>query len=118
MFIILYLGSLVCCAYHLFIACTLKSSREIARLWSRYNLPMMFFGGLTIPRAVLMQYSPVMGNLSLANPLMHITEGLRQTIIGGPQFLSFGTCVITLLGFAALFTIGAWYFFKKKVDHI
>jgi len=116
--LMLYLGSLCCSAYHMFVACTLKSSRQITRLWARYNLPLLLFGGLNIPWFTIKQYSPILGNVIGLNPLIYITDGLRQAVIGGPQFASLGTCVIALLLFSTAFTCGAWHFFKKRVDHI
>lgn len=116
--ILLFVSSFFCASYMLFALLTLKNSSQIQRLWLRFNIPLVFLGGFWVPWYILSQYSPLFGYLTLANPFIYITEGLRSAIIGGDQFISFGICVsmLIILATACLFT--TFYVFKKKVDHI
>ncbi len=114
----LYVSSLCCAAYHILAMCILKGPHLMTRFWMRINHPLFFFGGFRIPRNIMTEFSPLLGYLNLANPMIYVTEGLRQAAIGSTQFLPLWICIIALLIFSLLFTLFAFYFFKKRVDHI
>lgn len=116
--VILYLASLCCSAYHQCATLILPSTRQITSLWSRVNHILINFGGFWIPLQTLYAFSPIVGTLAQANPLIYISEGLRQALIGGDQFLSFTICSIMLLAFTLFFTIIAWYQFQRRTDHL
>lgn len=116
--IMLYAGALCCAAYHQFAACAIESSHRMRSFWMRFNFFMITLGGIFTPWYVTYKFSSILGYLMLLNPLVYITEGLRQAIIGGPEFLSIWLCVPALLLFSAIFIKLGWIFFKKKVDHI
>jgi ABC-2 type transport system permease protein len=116
--LMLFLGSILTCTYHLFLSCTIPNTRLISRIWARGNLPLMTFGGFWLPWYIMNEYSATLGTVTLFNPFLYITEGLRQAINPNPLYFSLGLCCIVLLGFSALFMLGALYFFKRKVDHI
>ena len=118
LFAMLFLSCLFCAAYHLLVACALKNSKQIVHFWMRCNLPLITLGGFWTPWYIMNQYSPVLGMLSLLNPLLYATEGIRQAIIGGNMFLPASSCAIVLIFFSFVFTWIALYLFKKKVDHI
>lgn len=117
-FIMLFLSSFLVCSYHMFITCSLKNSRQIARVWSRCNDPLLIFGGYWIPWHVMNKFSPVLGYITLANPFIYITEGLRQSFLRQADFFEFSTCVIGLIIWTGLFIYGSMYHFKKRMDHI
>lgn len=115
---ILALGSLVCASYQQLGALITKDSRFIMRYWTRFNIPLTIFGGIWVPFGVLKQFSPSLSYLLLANPLIYITDGLRQAVVGGPAFLSFERCVCMLLVISCIAIMATWYIFKKRIDHI
>ena len=115
---ILYFASLCFSAYHTMAACILKSASSIDSLWKRFNAPMIDLGGMWIPWMVMYTFSPILGYLTYLNPLIYVSEGLKQAIVSGPQFFSIALCIPVLLLFTILFTIGAWHFFKKRTDCI
>src|SRR5579872_1441120 len=114
--ILLYFGSLCCSAYHIAAACALKNAASTDSLWKRLNAPMIDFGGMWVPWIVMYKFSPILGYLSYINPLIYVSEGLKQAIVGGSQFLSISTCIIMLMVFTVFFTAVGWYFFKKRLD--
>ncbi len=118
LFLMLFLSCLCGAAYHILVACALKNSKQIVHFWMRCNLPLITLGGFWTPWYIMNQYSHTLGILSLFNPLLYATEGIRQAIIGGNMFLSASICAIVLIIFSFVFTGVALYLFKKKVDHI
>ncbi|MCL5875675.1 MAG: ABC transporter permease [Candidatus Dependentiae bacterium] len=118
LFVILFLSCLCSAAYHMFIACSLKNSKQIVHFWMRCNLPLITFGGFLTPWYIMNQYSSVIGKVSLLNPFLYATEGIRQAIIGGDMFFPITYCVLVLIIFSCIFSFLACYLFKEKMDHI
>lgn len=117
LFLILYLGSLCFSAYHK-LAATIITVKKIGMFWSRVNYILLVLGGFWIPLSVFKQFSPVLGFLIRLNPIVYFTEGLRQSIIGGSQFLPFTQCTSALFVLSIIFTLLSFHFFKKRVDHL
>lgn len=117
-YVLLYIGALSCAAYHQFAACVIESSRQMRSFWMRFNFIMITLGGIFTPWYITYKFSPLLGYLMLLNPLVYITDGLRQAIVGGKEFLPIWVCIIALCIFTTIFTILSWHAFKKKVDHI
>lgn len=99
----------------LFIARTLPRT---ANLWMRVYAPLIYLGGFWIPHTIMQKFSPVLGNLSLLNPVLYMTEALKTAFLGSSQFLPFSFCLLGLLGYTFIFTLIACYRFKRNVDHI
>jgi ABC-type polysaccharide/polyol phosphate export permease len=118
LYAVLYAGSLCCASYHQFAALLLRSSSSISTLWARVNHALITFGGFWIPLYLFKQYSLLLGALIYLNPMAYITEGLRRSLLGTPNFMPVPIAVFALYGFSILFIILSWYVFKKRVDHI
>lgn len=116
--VILYCGSLFCAAYHTFMACALPSPRDIRRLWVRYNQVLFLLGGFSIPWHIVNQTSPILGYITRLNPMMYISEGLRQAFLNDARFFPFWLCTGILLIASTGMTLLAWRAFKRRVDHV
>lgn len=116
--IILLASSLMCVSYHMLAAVYFTRTSQIELLWARINLPMFTLGGFWIPRTIIYEFSPTLGTLLYLNPAIYVTEGLRQAIIGGSQFLPLWLCLSALFGFSIVFILLTWHAFKKRIDHI
>jgi ABC-2 type transport system permease protein len=116
--LILYLGCLLCASYNIFLSCFLKNSSSISHVWRLVNSTIFLLGGTWLPWKTINQYSQLLGSLTLLNPFLYITEGLRQAALNSPEFVSLPVCIAMLLLGIAGFTLSSFYFFKKKVDHI
>jgi ABC-type multidrug transport system permease subunit len=114
----LYLCCLAASAYHMLAACALKNSQGTRMLWARINIPLIFLGGMSVPLYIVKLYSPLLGAISYANPVIYMSEGLRQALLGADHYLPILLCVGALGAFTLLFTLSACYYFKKRVDHI
>jgi ABC-2 type transport system permease protein len=116
--LVLLASSLMCVSYHMLAAVYFTKISQIELLWARINLPMFTLGGFWIPRNIIYKFSPTLGTLLYLNPVIYVTEGLRQAMIGGPQFLPLWVCITALFGFSFIFILLTWYTFKKRIDHI
>lgn len=117
LFLMLYLGALCFSAYHK-LAAVILSVKKISMFWTRVNYILLILGGFWIPLHVIHQFSPVLGFLVRLNPILYLTEGLRQSIIGGSRFLPLTQCASALFVLSIIFTLLSFHFFKKRVDHI
>jgi ABC-2 type transport system permease protein len=114
----LYLSILCLTAYNIFLACYIKNLDHLSFVWKRINLPLLFFGGFLVPWHIMQTYSHITGILGLLNPLTYVSEGIRQALLVNPLYLSLITCTLGVITFIFLATLGAWYFFKKRVDYV
>ncbi len=118
LYAVLYAGSLCCASYHQLAALLLQSSSSISTLWARVNHALITFGGFWIPLYLFKEYSPFLGALIYLNPMAYITEGLRRSLLGTPNFMPVSTVLLALFGFSSFFILISWYIFKKRIDHI
>jgi len=117
LYLMLYCGSLCVCAYHK-LAATVLTVEKISMFWTRINHVLLVLGGFWIPLYTIRSFSPTLGLILRLNPIIYLTEGLRQSIVGGNDFLPISQCVAALLTLSVIFTALACHFFKKRVDHI
>ena len=116
--VMIFLSTVTLASINLFGVSFIASAQKLDNFWMRFYHPMFMLGGFMIPLSIMAQFSPTLAKVVLINPMMYITEGLRQSIVGGPQFLPFWTCALALVISTVTFTSVAMYYFKKKVDHI
>lgn len=113
-----FLSCLCLSSYMLFATCYMQGPRSIGSFWIRVNIPLFVLGGFWVPWFTMFQVSPALGYVTLANPFIYVTEGLRRALTGSEQFFSIATCSIALIIFAVVFYIGACYYFDKKMDPV
>lgn len=116
--LVLFCICLCCSAYIMAAMCVIKNSHSIRLFWLRCNWPLLALGGFWIPWATLKEFYAPLAYLCLLNPFTYITEGMRSALIGSDQFIPYQICIIALLLFFCIFTITAFYFFKRKMDHV
>jgi ABC-2 type transport system permease protein len=116
--IILYAGSLFCAAYNVFFVCYISGFQRVSNFWMRLNYPMINFGGTFLSWAAMASYSRYLGYALFANPLIYLSEGIRNALLGPANYFHFGICLIVLLSFATLLSIAAMHFYRKKLDTI
>lgn len=111
-------GSLFCAIFTLFFVFFVKGIAQTNNFFMRLNYPLIQFGGSFIPWHIMNSYSRIVGIVTYANPMLYITEGIRQAIIGGSRFFSFGTSILGLLTSCTLFIFATLHYFRKKLDPI
>lgn len=115
---VIILSCLMVAAYQQMAVLLLNDSQNVSFLWARINNPLLAFGGLQMPLYIMRGFDQKLGLLAQCNPFMYVTEGLRQAMVGGKQFLSVEWCIIVLSIFSIAFISFAAILFKKRIDHI
>lgn len=110
-------ASFMCSAYNVFIACFLKKPAQLTQLWARCNIPMLVISGW-VPWYIMLNFSSLFAYALLANPMLYVTDGIRHAFLNDNKFLPVGICLIALFIWTCIFTLLAWHYFKKRVDHI
>lgn len=118
LFIILYAGALFCAAYNVFFVCYVSGFQRVSNFWMRLNYPMINFGGTFLSWAAMASYSKYLGYILLANPLIYLSEGIRNALLGPANYFNFGLCILALLGFSIALSMAAMHYYKKKLDTI
>ncbi len=118
----LVLMNLVCsyffASYVLMVMCFIKKSFNVRYFWIRINWPLVVLGGFWVPWTLLHSRFKLYSWLALLDPYTYITEGLRSTLVGNDQFISYKICLVVLIAFCILFNVIGLYYFKRKLDHI
>lgn len=111
-------ASALCCASYNVLAMCILSVKRIGIFWTRINAPLMNLAGMWAPLIAIKEFSPFLGIIAYANPLLYVIEGMRQAALGSSIFLPFWLCITALLLFTCIFSLLSWHFFKKRLDHI
>lgn len=114
---VLFAASFCLCAYNLCASVMLRKD-TLNIFWNRINHCLVVFGGFWVPSSLLIQYWPPLKYLLYFNPLHFLSEGLRSAIIGGSNFMPYQESILGLCILGIIFTLGALYQFKKRIDHV
>lgn len=109
--IFLFLISIFSGAFAVFATSIIKSGKYLANLWSRIIYPISIFGGYQFSWYSLNKVFPVFSYISFLNPMIYMTEGVRDLVIKDEKFISFEICSIVLI----IFTIFYGYFGIKRL---
>ncbi len=89
-----------------------------ANIWPRRLSPMYSFGATFYMWKSLYAFAPTFALITLLNPLVYISEGLRNALIGGDRFLSGWLCCGALFVWSLLACITLQYSLKKRMDPV
>lgn len=118
-YLMLLLGSFLCSALNVWAFSFLNGgSRALPKFWLRIYNPMVVLGGFAVPWIVINTFSKPLSYILLANPLIYISEGLRQSFLHSERFFSLPLCIGALILFSCGLCASTMYYFKKKIDHI
>lgn len=94
----------------------LKNMTDLNQLWLRYIAPMWMFGGYVYSWASAYALSPVVGYISLINPMMYVMEGMRAAALGQKGYLPFWMSLLMLWVFIFACAFHANKRLRKKLD--
>lgn len=112
-------SSFMCSAYNHLAASVIPTTHKIGFFWRRVNTPLMtILGGFWVPWFALKRFSALLGYLTLGNPFIYVTEGIRRSILGTETFLPWAVSVSMLICFSIVMIGLTWKVFKRRMDHV
>jgi ABC-type polysaccharide/polyol phosphate export permease len=66
-------------------------------MWARRIMPLFVFGTAFFTLKTISSIIPLSSKLMLLNPVTYIIEGLRSSLLGGPDYLAFPLCLLGTL---------------------
>lgn len=102
--------------FALWLSALIKSSQGISMIWIRVVTPLYTFGGFWYPWKTMYDISPILGIVNLANPLVHVMDGIRAVTLGQQGFLSWPVSLLVLWAFTAFCGWDATRRLKRTLD--
>jgi ABC-2 type transport system permease protein len=96
----------------------IKNMTNLNSLWLRYIAPMWMFGGYVYSWKSAFDLSPLVGYISLINPMIYVMEGMRAAALGQSGYLPFWLCLSMLWVFIILCMTHGAKRMRKKLDCI
>ncbi len=116
--LILFVGALFCAAYNVFFICYISGMENVSNFWLRVNFPMINLGGVFLSWKAMASYSPMFGYALYLNPLIYLSEGMRNALQGPANHFPYLVSLLGLSGFTITLTLMAMHFYKKKLDTV
>lgn len=102
--------------FSLWLVAVIKQLAAISRIWLRVINPIFMFGGYFYTWNSVYQVSPVIGYISLINPMVYVMEGMRAAALGQQGFLPFWASFSALWFFIIVCGLDAIRKLKKRLD--
>lgn len=119
LFIVIYLMAL--CLYSLLflgLSFHYEFNWYLQNIWPRRLSILLSLSPIFYSWHSVAQFSPVIARIMLLSPLTYVAEGLRTTLIGGPQFLSPLFCISGLTIWIAISTMFLAKSIHKRLDPV
>lgn len=102
--------------FSLWLASMIRGMGGIAGIFMRVINPLFMFGAYFYPWTSSLKLSPLIGYLSLLNPMVYVMEGMRAAALGQAGYLPYWICFIVLWGFIFACGFHATYRLKRRLD--
>lgn len=97
--------------FFLMLGYSFKLSWILDNIWPRILVPIWLFGAGLVPFKKVYAWWPPLGSVMLLSPITYIAEGLRSTLIGGDNYISWYYCIIPLI----LWTISNIFLLTNRI---
>ncbi len=104
--------------FAIFTVSLVKSMDRIGSVWTRILYPLWFLGGSTFSWHVTSVFSPTIGLISLANPILYIMEGVHAATLNPADYLNFWLCLLMTLLFTIFFGYVGIKRLKRQLDWV
>ncbi len=95
-----------------------ENIHTIEKIWVRILFPLWFFGGTQYSWKTMFEISPKLAYISLCNPILYATEGIRAATLGQEKYLSFWLCILMVWLFGIFFGWLGIKRLKKRLDFV
>ncbi|MGE3954636.1 MAG: hypothetical protein AB7F31_05560 [Parachlamydiales bacterium] len=104
--------------FSLWLVGIMKGMSNLSHLFIRVINPLFMFGAYFYPWQAAYDLSPIIGYLSLLNPLVYINEGMHAAVLGPQGHLPFWFSFGTIWLFTAACALDAIRRLRKRLDCI
>ncbi len=104
--------------FSLWLVGLMKGMSSLSHLFIRVINPIFMFGAYFYPWIAAYKLSPIVGYLSLLNPLVYINEGMHSAVLGPEGHLPFWVSFGVIWIFTALCALDATRRLRKRLDCI
>lgn len=102
--------------FALWLSSILRGIKSLNSLWLRIIVPMWMFGSYLYSWQAAYHLNPIIGYVSLANPMIYVMEGSRAAVLGQEGFIPFWISLLTLWAFTAACGVHSIFRLKKRLD--
>jgi len=89
-----------------------------SNMWARRIMPLFIFGPAFFTFKTIRSVIPIFSKLYWLNPLTYVIEGLRASLLGGPDYVSLTICVPGIFVAIVLMCIRLRYGIYKQLDPV
>lgn len=114
--IMLAAGCLFYGYFSLWLTGMMKGTSSLSQLFIRIINPIFMFGCYWYTWKTAYALNPIVGYLSLLNPLTFISEGMRSAVLGPEGYLPFWACFGAIWIFTAVCALDAIRRLRKRLD--
>lgn len=82
--------------FSLWLAGVFRNINDLGRLWCRVINPIFMFGAFFYSWKDSYTFSPLIAKLTLINPIIYVTEGMRAAALGQEGYLNYWMCLAVL----------------------
>ena len=104
--------------FAIFTVSLVKNMDRIGSVWTRVLYPLWFLGGSTFSWQVSSIFSPTIGLISLANPILYIMEGVHAATLNPADYLNFWICLSMTVLFTVFFGYVGIKRLKRQLDWV
>lgn len=102
----------------LWVASMITNMTKMGNIWSRFIFPLWFLGGFHFSWMALYKNLTWLALISLANPMIYITEAVRIALLGQEAYINFWLCLLAILLFSAASLYLGITSLKKRLDFV
>ncbi len=100
----------------LWLASIFKGSNVLSSIYMRCINPLFMFGAYFYTWQVAFDLSPVIGYISLLNPMVYVMEGMRAAALGQGGYLPFWWSFFALWVFIIACAVHAIHLLRRRLD--
>lgn len=89
-----------------------------SNMWARRIMPLFALGPAFFTFKTISSIAPVIGKLLLLNPVTYIIEGLRSSLLGGPDYLPLMICLCGSVGAIIVMYMRLHYGIYRHLDPV
>lgn len=108
--------NLTLAAFAMWLASRFGGVHTLMNMWMRYIFPLWYLGGFEFTWYSMYETIPNFAYITLLNPYIYLTEGVKNAVLGPEKLLSIWICVGASLLFILLLMSRSIWNLRKRLD--